>query len=110
MYIRGTASVCADMQICKYANMQLYNRATNKQIYNMSSGQEAGVTQDTSYHTGEETGNLGMAWYKENFSEELKKMGSKIKKTVEHGYRLPVQTPEDNAALRGDMDKMSLEK
>lgn len=74
------------------------------------SSQEAGVTQDTSYHTGEETGNLGMAWYKEDFSEELKKMGSKIKKTVEQGYRLPSLVPEDNPALPGEMDKMSLEK
>lgn len=55
----------------------------------MTENRDAGVTEDTSYHTGNEPGNMGMAWYKKDFSEELKQLGTKIKKSVESGYRLP---------------------
>lgn len=74
------------------------------------SSDNSGVTEDTSYHTGEEPGNLGMAWYKDNFDDELKKMGSKIKRTVEHGYRVPDSRPEDNPMLQKKLDEMSLKK
>lgn len=51
-----------------------------------------------------------MAWYKDNFDDELKKMGSKIKRTVEHGYRVPDLRPEDNPMLQKKLDEMSLKK
>lgn len=70
----------------------------------------AGVTEDTSYHTGDEPGNLGMAWYKDNFDDELKKMGSKIKRTVEAGYRVPDLRQEDNPMLQEKLKDMSIQK
>lgn len=65
----------------------------------MTESKSAGVTEDASYHTGYEPGNMGMAWYKKNFSEELRQLGSKIKKSVEAGYRLPVSESEGNSKM-----------
>lgn len=96
-----------DCEISKQTNCT--NKQTRTEKTNMSSD-NSGVTEDTSYHTGEEPGNLGMAWYKDNFDDELKKMGSKIKRTVEHGYRVPDLRPEDNPMLQKKLDEMSLKK
>lgn len=65
----------------------------------MTENKNAGVTEDTSYHTGNEPGNMGMAWYKKDFSEELRQLGAKIKRSVESGYRLPNTETEGNLKM-----------
>lgn len=50
-----------------------------------------GITENYSYHTEEDSGNLGLAWYsKDSFRTILTSIADRTNSSIKKGYKLPV--------------------